>query len=191
MGNLPHIVTEDEVRDHFADCGEVESVRIPRDRLTSAGKGFGYVLFADRGSVSTALEKNHLKFKERPLRVSRSSSKPEPTPKAVKKSRRGGDGDKPLDKPAAPEPGEKGSTSKFNNAGRTVMATGRSSASYRKQGSAAHTITSRGLGFSKWRHVSQPSSFEMCFASQPASRVLGAKHFSDPAFNFFLNPFHL
>ena len=38
-------VEEEPVREHFEDCGDVEGVRIIRDRQTGLGKGFGFVLF--------------------------------------------------------------------------------------------------------------------------------------------------
>lgn len=36
---------EADVWQHFREYGEVENVRLVRDRNTSIGKGFGYVLF--------------------------------------------------------------------------------------------------------------------------------------------------
>ena len=36
---------EEKVREHFEDCGEIENVRLIKDRKTQLGKGFGYVLF--------------------------------------------------------------------------------------------------------------------------------------------------
>ncbi|XP_042189647.1 RNA-binding protein 34 [Callorhinchus milii] len=48
IGNLSYEIEEDEVRQHFSDCGPIESVRIVRDRESGMGKGFGYVLFQVR-----------------------------------------------------------------------------------------------------------------------------------------------
>ncbi len=45
LGSLPYDVTEDEIRDHFAGCGDIESVRLVRDKKTNVGKGFGFILF--------------------------------------------------------------------------------------------------------------------------------------------------
>ena len=39
-------VHEEEVRKHFSECGQIETVRLIRDKLTRFGKGFGYVLFS-------------------------------------------------------------------------------------------------------------------------------------------------
>lgn len=38
-------IEEESVRSHFTDCGEIDNVRIIRDRKTNLGKGFCYVLF--------------------------------------------------------------------------------------------------------------------------------------------------
>ena len=36
---------EDQLREQFAVCGDIENVRIVRDRRFRLGKGFGYILF--------------------------------------------------------------------------------------------------------------------------------------------------
>ena len=41
---------EEPLRQHFADCGEVDNVRIIRDSKLGLGKGFGYVHFTVRFS---------------------------------------------------------------------------------------------------------------------------------------------
>ena len=38
-------ITENELWDHFQDCGEIENVRVIRDSKTGMGKGFGYIKF--------------------------------------------------------------------------------------------------------------------------------------------------
>lgn len=45
VGNLPYDITEEELRNHFADIGELEGVRVVRDSKFSIGKGFGFVAF--------------------------------------------------------------------------------------------------------------------------------------------------
>eukprot|EP01018_Ginkgo_biloba_P030692 Gb_32672 [translate_table: standard] len=51
---------EDDIRsslmEHFADCGEIDSVRIPKDYDSGYVKGFAYVEFKDSGALSKALE---------------------------------------------------------------------------------------------------------------------------------------
>jgi len=48
IGNLPFVAGEEEVREHFADCGKIENVRLIRDPKTHLGKGIGYIMFADK-----------------------------------------------------------------------------------------------------------------------------------------------
>ncbi len=38
-------VEEEALHAHFADCGQVDNVRIIRDNKTGLGKGFGYIHF--------------------------------------------------------------------------------------------------------------------------------------------------
>ncbi|XP_055491122.1 RNA-binding protein 34 isoform X2 [Leucoraja erinacea] len=75
LGNLPYDIQENDVRDHFYECGEVESVRIVRDRESGMGKGFGYVLFQNTDSVTLALELNNSELKGRKVRINRSVKK--------------------------------------------------------------------------------------------------------------------
>ncbi|XP_078397825.1 RNA-binding protein 34 isoform X2 [Cetorhinus maximus] len=75
LGNLSYEIGEDEVRDHFSECGEIESVRIVRDRESGMGKGFGYVLFQSVDAVTLALQLNKSELKGRKVRVSRSVEK--------------------------------------------------------------------------------------------------------------------
>jgi len=43
VGNLPHEVTEDELRQEFATFGEVTSVSIVKDKYSGRPRGFGFV----------------------------------------------------------------------------------------------------------------------------------------------------
>jgi nucleolar protein 12 len=45
VGSLAFDVQDETVYQHFATCGEIEFVRIVRDKKTNIGKGFGYVQF--------------------------------------------------------------------------------------------------------------------------------------------------
>jgi len=45
VGNLPFDVQDEDLYRHFSRCGEIEFVRIVRDKKTNIGKGFGYVQF--------------------------------------------------------------------------------------------------------------------------------------------------
>lgn len=69
VGNLPFDTTEQQLYDAFADCGEISSVRVVRDRKYNIGKGFAYVQFADASSVQVALARNGQPLADRALRV--------------------------------------------------------------------------------------------------------------------------
>jgi nucleolar protein 12 len=91
IGNLPFDVNDEDVWKAFEECGEIENVRLVRDRATSVGKGFGYVLFQDEASVALALSINgNCKIGNREIRIKTSVKKPKPVASNVyqKNSRR-------------------------------------------------------------------------------------------------------
>ncbi|KAG2467161.1 ARI4B protein, partial [Polypterus senegalus] len=45
VGNLAYDVKDEELREHFLECGEIEGIRLIKDRNTGLVKGFGYILF--------------------------------------------------------------------------------------------------------------------------------------------------
>ena len=49
VGNLPYSATEDEIRNLFAQHGEVTSVNMITDRDTGRARGFGFVEMASGG----------------------------------------------------------------------------------------------------------------------------------------------
>jgi len=55
VGNLPFSAREDEVRDLFAQYGEVMSVVLPTDRETGRPRGFGFVEM-DNADADKAIE---------------------------------------------------------------------------------------------------------------------------------------
>eukprot|EP01098_Paradermamoeba_levis_P009047 TRINITY_DN3748_c1_g1_i1.p1 TRINITY_DN3748_c1_g1~~TRINITY_DN3748_c1_g1_i1.p1 ORF type:complete len:454 (+),score=158.77 TRINITY_DN3748_c1_g1_i1:41-1363(+) len=69
VGNLPLDIHEEEIREYFAFCGEIENVRVVRDPTTNLGKGIGYVTFQERDSVVAALGLHESKLKGRSIRV--------------------------------------------------------------------------------------------------------------------------
>lgn len=57
VGNLPYSATEEELREAFAQAGNVVSVKIIMDRETGRSKGFGFVEMASDAEAGTAMEK--------------------------------------------------------------------------------------------------------------------------------------
>ena len=56
VGNLSYDVTEDELREVFADYGEVTRVYLPVDRETKRRRGFGFVEMSNDDQEATAIE---------------------------------------------------------------------------------------------------------------------------------------
>ena len=56
VGNLPFQTTSDELRDHFAEAGSVESASVVEDRLTGRTRGFGFVEMATAEEAAAAIE---------------------------------------------------------------------------------------------------------------------------------------
>ncbi|KAJ3614273.1 hypothetical protein NHX12_017847 [Muraenolepis orangiensis] len=75
VGNLAFELKEACLREHFSACGEVDGVRLVRDKQSGMGKGFGYILFQSADSVQLALKLDGSTLKGRKVRVKRSVNK--------------------------------------------------------------------------------------------------------------------
>ncbi len=70
VGNLPYSISEDELRDLFAQAGNVVSVAIIRDRDSGRSKGFGFVEMDSDADAQNAIGKfNGYKVSDRALTV--------------------------------------------------------------------------------------------------------------------------
>jgi RNA recognition motif-containing protein len=70
VGNIPYSATEDTLRAHFAQHGEVTSVNIIKDRDSGRSKGFGFVEFAtDEDAMKALKATDGQDFEDRPLAV--------------------------------------------------------------------------------------------------------------------------
>ncbi|WP_245539439.1 RNA recognition motif domain-containing protein [Thiofilum flexile] len=55
VGNLPYKISDDDLRDLFAEYGEVVSVSLIKDKMTGQSKGFGFVEMADASDAANAI----------------------------------------------------------------------------------------------------------------------------------------
>ena len=69
VGNLSFDVTEEELFMYFKISGEVDRVRVIRDKKNNVGKGIAYIQFKEKSAIGLALKLNNVKFKERKLRI--------------------------------------------------------------------------------------------------------------------------
>jgi cold-inducible RNA-binding protein len=55
VGNLSFRVTSEDLQDHFATAGEVESANVVFDRETGRSRGFGFVEMANEDAATSAI----------------------------------------------------------------------------------------------------------------------------------------
>lgn len=70
VGNVDYGATAEEIEQHFHGCGSVNRVTILCDKFTGHPKGFAYVEFADKDSVTTAQALDDSLFRGRQIKVS-------------------------------------------------------------------------------------------------------------------------
>ncbi|SCU85979.1 LADA_0D11320g1_1 [Lachancea dasiensis] len=54
IGRLPYSVTEVELQKHFIRFGEIEKVRVVRDKTSGKSRGYGFITFLEETSARTA-----------------------------------------------------------------------------------------------------------------------------------------
>lgn len=69
VGQVDYEATVDELRAHFAPCGTINRMNIAYDKMTGQAKGYAYIEFAEKESVTHALQLNDTPFRGRQLKV--------------------------------------------------------------------------------------------------------------------------
>jgi len=70
VGNLSFQTSSDDLRDHFAQIGNVESAQVVEDRMTGRSRGFGFVEMTSPEEAATAIDQlNGKEFGGRNLTV--------------------------------------------------------------------------------------------------------------------------
>jgi len=62
VGKLPYSVTEDDLRAMFVEFGDLESVKIIKDRYSGQSKGFGFVEMPSNSEADKAIKALNGKF---------------------------------------------------------------------------------------------------------------------------------
>ncbi len=76
VGNLSYTLSESELRDAFADFGEVSSVKVLMDRETGRSRGFGFVEMPNQSEGEAAIAQlNGKELGGRALRVNEARPK--------------------------------------------------------------------------------------------------------------------
>jgi RNA recognition motif-containing protein len=70
VGNLPYDATEEELKQLFAQAGNVRSVALITDRATGQPKGFAFVEMESRAEMQKAISMfNGYRLRERQIKV--------------------------------------------------------------------------------------------------------------------------
>ena len=70
VGNLSFQTSSDDLRDHFAQIGNVESAQVVEDRMTGRSRGFGFVEMTSPEEAAAAIDQlNGKEFGGRNLTV--------------------------------------------------------------------------------------------------------------------------
>lgn len=56
VGNLPWSATDDTLRQHFAQYGELEDVIVMKDKFSGRSKGFGFVTYKEEADAQKAVD---------------------------------------------------------------------------------------------------------------------------------------
>ena len=84
VGNLEASCTEELLTELFAQVGRVQSVYMPKDKLTGAHNGYGFVEFLDMVDADYAIAVlNMVRLLGRPLRVSKSALQDQQSTKEI------------------------------------------------------------------------------------------------------------
>lgn len=70
VGNLPYSVTDESLKELFAEAGEVTEAKVITDKFSGRSKGFGFVTMKDEQTATKAVETmNNKEIEGRPLKV--------------------------------------------------------------------------------------------------------------------------
>ena len=87
VGNLSYSIEEADLEKEFSSYGEIEDVKLIRDRESGRSKGFAFITFATQHAAESALELNGKDLAGRGMRVNIATDKP---PRSGKGNRGGG-----------------------------------------------------------------------------------------------------
>ncbi|HZF99696.1 MAG TPA: RNA-binding protein [Chitinophagales bacterium] len=78
VANIPYKATDDELRNLFAQYGEVASAKIIMDKMTQRSRGFGFVEMNDDEAARSAMDAlNNYDFMGKKLLVNEARPKPD------------------------------------------------------------------------------------------------------------------
>jgi RNA recognition motif-containing protein len=77
VGNMPHVITEEEIKRVFEGFGTVLSIDLIKDKATGKSWGYGFVIMDNKQAGLAAIETmNNHEYWGKPLRVERCRQNP-------------------------------------------------------------------------------------------------------------------
>jgi len=78
VGNLSYSVTEDQLRELFAQHGSIKDLVIIKDKYTERSKGFGFVEFSSPSEAQSAIDGlNGTELQDRALKINEARERPQ------------------------------------------------------------------------------------------------------------------
>lgn len=56
VANLSYNATEQQLKEHFQDAGDISEIKLIKDSITDQLKGFGFITFCDSNGAKKAIE---------------------------------------------------------------------------------------------------------------------------------------
>jgi RNA recognition motif-containing protein len=69
IGNIPYRSNDQDLHDFFSRYGDIDTVRVIKDRRTGRSKGFAFVTYVDLDDAAAALDAHEQEFEGRALIV--------------------------------------------------------------------------------------------------------------------------
>lgn len=76
ISNLPYTLTQDQIRECFAQFGEVQAVRLARERETQQSRGFAFVEMEPTAALVAITDLHGRSWGGRTLRVVQAEDRP-------------------------------------------------------------------------------------------------------------------
>lgn len=75
LANLNMAVTETQLKDRFAEYGEITEIQLPLNKKTREAKGYAFITFTQETSAENALQQNSKPFLDKEITVQLATEK--------------------------------------------------------------------------------------------------------------------
>ncbi len=75
LNNLDTAVTASQLKEHFAEYGEITEINLPLDKKSKQTKGYAFITFTQQSSAENALKKDGKTFLDKQIIVQMATEK--------------------------------------------------------------------------------------------------------------------